>query len=83
MIDIAPKIKDAHDSSNKAFRVFLEQSFSELDQLYPVKPSPRLAAIGLTAIIDGLWLEWCLSSDTFSADEAILLCEQWVDTACK
>ncbi|MFQ3190869.1 MAG: TetR/AcrR family bet gene transcriptional repressor [Paraglaciecola sp.] len=83
MIDRAPQIKEAHDSSNKAFRVFLEQSFSELDQFHSVKPSPRLASIGLTAIIDGLWLEWCLSSDTFSADEAVLLCEQWVDTACK
>jgi TetR/AcrR family transcriptional repressor of bet genes len=83
MIDRAPQIKDAHDSSNKAFRVFLEQSFFELDQLCSVRPSPRLASIGLTAIIDGLWLEWCLSSDTFSADEAVLLCEQWVDAACK
>ena len=70
-------------SSNQAFRVFLEQSFAELNNMHPVSPSPRLAAIGLTAIIDGLWLEWCLSSETFSADEAILLCEQWVDGACK
>lgn len=83
MIDRAPPIKAAHDSSNQAFRVFLEQSFAELNNMHPVSPSPRLAAIGLTAIIDGLWLEWCLSSETFSADEAILLCEQWVDGACK
>jgi len=81
MIDRAPQIKEAHDASNQAFRVFLEQSFSELNQKCAVTPSPRLAAIGLTAIIDGLWLEWCLSSETFSADEAVLLCEQWVDAA--
>lgn len=81
MIDRAPQIKHAHDSSNQAFRVFLEQSFSELNQVHSVKPTPRLAAIGLTAIIDGLWLEWCLSSETFSADEAVALCEQWVDAA--
>jgi AcrR family transcriptional regulator len=83
MIDRAPQIKKAHDSSNQAFRVFLEQSFSELDQTQSVKPTPRLAAIGLTAIIDGLWLEWCLSSDIFSADEAVKLCEQWVAAACE
>ena len=83
MIDRAPQIKDAHDASNQAFRVFLEHSFSELERVTPVKPTPRLAAIGLTAIIDGLWLEWCLSSDTFSAYEAVLLCEQWIDAACK
>jgi hypothetical protein len=83
MIDNAPQIKDAHDSSNQAFRVFLEQSFAEIDHKNPVVPSPRLAAIGLTAIIDGLWLEWCLSSQTFSAGEAVLLCEQWVDAVCE
>jgi AcrR family transcriptional regulator len=83
MIDRAPQVKEAHDSSNQAFRVFLEQSFTDLNQEDSVTPSPRLAAIGLTAIIDGLWLEWCLSSETFSADEAIILCEQWVDGACK
>jgi TetR/AcrR family transcriptional repressor of bet genes len=83
MIDRAPQIKDAHDASNQAFRIFLEQSFSEIDKTCSVTPSPRLAAIGLTAMIDGLWLEWCLSSETFSADEAVLLCGQWVDATCK
>ncbi|MBH8613195.1 TetR family transcriptional regulator C-terminal domain-containing protein, partial [Pseudomonas mohnii] len=27
----------------------------------------RLAAIGLSAMLDGLWLEWCLNPETFSA----------------
>ena len=39
----------------------------------------RLAAIGLTALIDGLWLEWCLDPDNFEPDEAVQLCEAWVD----
>jgi TetR/AcrR family transcriptional regulator, transcriptional repressor of bet genes len=39
----------------------------------------RLAAIGLTALIDGLWLEWCLDPDSFEPDEAVQLCEAWVD----
>jgi TetR/AcrR family transcriptional regulator, transcriptional repressor of bet genes len=82
MIDSAPAVKAAHDASNQAFRVYLEQSFAQLHQQHPVTPSPRLAAIGLTAMIDGLWLEWCLASDTFNAVEAIVLCEQWVEAAC-
>ncbi|HEY6483306.1 MAG TPA: TetR family transcriptional regulator C-terminal domain-containing protein [Steroidobacteraceae bacterium] len=40
----------------------------------------RLAAIGLTALIDGLWLEWCLDPDNFEPKEAIALCEAWVDS---
>lgn len=39
----------------------------------------RLAAIGLTALLDGLWLEWCLDPDTFSPREAVALCESWTE----
>jgi AcrR family transcriptional regulator len=38
----------------------------------------RLAAIGLTALLDGLWLEWCLEPGTFRPAEAVQLCEAWV-----
>lgn len=43
----------------------------------------RLAAIGLTAMLDGLWLEWCLDPEDFRPKEAIALCEVWVDQLCK
>jgi len=39
----------------------------------------RLAAIGLTALIDGLWLEWCLDPDNFEPLEAVQLCEAWTE----
>jgi len=38
----------------------------------------RLAAIGLTALLDGLWLEWCLEPGRFRPAEAVELCEAWV-----
>src|SRR6516225_8952377 len=44
-------------------------------------PAPvdlRLAAIGLTALLDGLWLEWCLEPGRFRPAEAVELCEEWV-----
>ena len=40
----------------------------------------RLAAIGLTALIDGLWLEWCLDPENFEPREAVELCEAWVES---
>jgi TetR/AcrR family transcriptional regulator, transcriptional repressor of bet genes len=40
----------------------------------------RLAAIGLSALIDGLWLELSLGSAPFTAEEADELAEQWVAT---
>jgi TetR/AcrR family transcriptional repressor of bet genes len=42
--------------------------------------SLRLAATGLTAMIDGLWLEWCLDPANFRPAEAIALCESWIDS---
>jgi hypothetical protein len=39
----------------------------------------RIATIGLTALLDGLWLEWCLDPAGFRPAEAVALCEQWVD----
>jgi hypothetical protein len=38
----------------------------------------RLAAIGLTALLDGLWLEWCLEPGRFRPAEAVELCQRWV-----
>lgn len=40
----------------------------------------RAMAIGLTALLDGLWLEWCLDPRGFRPAEAIALCEDWVDS---
>jgi len=38
----------------------------------------RLAAVGVTALVDGLWLELCLAPGTFSVEEAGAIAERWV-----
>jgi TetR/AcrR family transcriptional repressor of bet genes len=43
----------------------------------------RLAAMGLTALLDGLWLEWCLEPGAFRPVEAVALCEAWVEDLCR
>lgn len=40
----------------------------------------RLAAIGLTALVDGLWLELCLDPSNFSASEADRILNEWMDS---
>lgn len=56
-----------HDEQYAAFRARLESLLAECGL-----PAPRLrhAAIAITALVDGLWLELCLSPQAFSADEA-------------
>jgi AcrR family transcriptional regulator len=51
-------------------------------RLTPGRVELRLAAIGLTSLIDGLWLEWCLEPGKFRPREAVSLCEQWVASLC-
>lgn len=41
---------------------------------------PRLAAIALTALVDGLWLELSLGNAPFTPDEAHALAERWLDS---
>ncbi len=40
----------------------------------------RLAAVALTALVDGLWLELSLGDTPFSANEAARLAELWLDS---
>ena len=75
LIDTVPAIRDAQRSSNLAQIGFLEGLFSQMNS---TSISPRLAATGLSAMIDGLWLESCLNSDTIDASECVRLCELWV-----
>lgn len=71
-----PQIGSIHDDIYAANR-------SELERLIgacPAAPAdPRLAAIGLTALIDGLWLELSLGNASFTASEAEALAKQWLD----
>jgi len=83
MIESSPPVKEAHDIANQAFEGFLENLFVELDKMTLLKTTPRLAAIGLTAMQDGLWLEYGLQSGTFSAAEAHELCELWINSVKK
>lgn len=56
-----------HDEQYAAFRARLE---ALLVACGISQDRQRRAAIALTALIDGLWLELCLSPGAFSADEA-------------
>ncbi len=46
----------------------------------PALPDRRLAAVALTALIDGLWLELSLGAAPFSPDEAERLAALWLDS---
>ncbi|MGV1793341.1 TetR/AcrR family transcriptional regulator [Rhizobium sp. A37_96] len=38
----------------------------------------RLAALSFSALLDGLWLAWCLNPTTFKPEEGVQLCHNWI-----
>lgn len=39
----------------------------------------RLASVGLTALLDGLWIAWCLNPAAFEPAEGVALCRMWIE----
>ncbi|KUF10760.1 transcriptional regulator BetI [Pseudoponticoccus marisrubri] len=77
----APEISAVHKERYGAYRKVLEELIAEFQQETGVATlSPRMAAIGLSGLLDGLWLEWCLEPETFSPEEGITLSETWLRT---
>jgi TetR/AcrR family transcriptional regulator, transcriptional repressor of bet genes len=83
MVAHAPEIRAVHDQTYGKYRLILEEL---LEQLAESGDAPKLklksAAIALCAVLDGLWVELSLSSQTFKPSEAIAICEDWVTALC-
>lgn len=65
LVKTKPRMAAIHAASYADFRARLEALLADAGAR-----DTRLAAIALTAIVDGLWLELCLDPATFSPDEA-------------
>src|ERR1700730_51535 len=83
MVAHAPEIRAVHDRTYGQYRAILETLLGELVKSGAApKFKLRSAASALTALLDGLWVELSLSSQTFKPSEAIAICEDWVDALC-
>jgi AcrR family transcriptional regulator len=74
LVVVRPGIARQHDRQYKAFRTQLERLLTACGIL---EPHRRLTAIAIAALVEGLWLELCLSPDSFTPEEARqIACEQ-------
>ena len=80
MADRSPEVQAVHEATYAEYRALLERLLADLAGDAGSGFDVRLAAIGLTALLDGLWLELCLNPKTFSPEEGVRLCEAWVET---
>lgn len=77
MAKVDGEIARLHGGIYEDYRRGLEELLSECG----IGPAERrLAAVAITALIDGLWLELCLSPGAFKAEEAARIAHRWVDT---
>jgi TetR/AcrR family transcriptional repressor of bet genes len=68
-----PAAAAVHAETYAAYRRRIEGLLAPLGA-----PDPHAAALGLSALLDGLWLELCLDPATFTSDEAVKLAADWV-----
>lgn len=78
LVKTKPRMAAIHAASYADFRARLEGLLADAGAR-----DTRLAAIALTATVDGLWLELCLDPATFRPDEARAIVERalsgWLD----
>lgn len=79
-VKTAEAINRAHDHSYGEYRALLAQALNQLaEEEGWADFDADLAAIALSAMLDGLWLESGLNPNTFSPEQGIQVCEAWVD----
>ncbi|MCL6690009.1 TetR family transcriptional regulator C-terminal domain-containing protein [Pseudomonas sp. R3.Fl] len=79
-VKTAEAINRAHDHSYGEYRALLAQALNQLaEEEGWADFDADLAAIALSAMLDGLWLESGLNPNTFTAEQGIQVCEAWVD----
>jgi AcrR family transcriptional regulator len=84
MVAHSAEIRSVHTRTYGKYRAVLE---SLLAQLVESGAAPafklRSAAIALSALLDGFWVELSLSPTIFKPKEAIALCDDWVAALCQ
>ena len=83
MISHDAGMRTVHDRTYAAYRAVLEALLAELHGADGV-PRFRLrpAAIALSALLDGLWIEASINPRTFEPADAVALCEDWTNALC-
>ena len=72
-----PEMERLHGESYAGYRAEIEALLTECGM---AAGDVRLAAVGITALVDGLWLELCLAPGTFTAEEASGIAGRWIET---
>ena len=74
-----PAAATVHAETYGAYRARIERLLSAVAAARRAEIDARAGAIGLSAMLDGMWLELCLDPATFTAAEAVTISAAWVE----
>ena len=72
-------VRKVHKRVYTDYRRRLEGLIADIAGARRIKIDAHLAALGFTAMLDGLWLELCLDPTIFSREDALRIAHAWVD----
>lgn len=76
----SPRMSASQKDEYRSFVTAVERLLADLAAAegFSIRDT-RLAAISLTALLDGLWLAWGLNPNAFSPADGVALCRNWVE----
>jgi AcrR family transcriptional regulator len=79
MILHSPAMRAVQKRNNDRFCGVFERFLRDVAEAEGRRVDTALLALGLSAMHDGLWLEFCLDPDSFKVEDGMALCHAWID----
>ena len=80
LLRVSPEMRAVYEEEGRGYGDLLGKLLGDLARACGQPQADlRLSIIGLTALLDGLWLDWCLDSSSFRPKEAAALCYESVE----
>lgn len=75
----SPRMAESQSREYSSYMATVEGLLSDLAKAEGfVIGDLRLTAASLTALLDGLWLAWCLNPNAFRPEDGIAQCRNWI-----
>ena len=80
LVQVSPEMRAVRDEEGRGYSAVLGRLLSDLAKSRGGAPmNLPLVVTGLTALLDGLWLQLCLDPTSIRPRDAAALCDDWVD----
>ena len=84
LVQVSPEMRAVRDEEGRGYGEVLGNLLSDLARSRGALAAELGTAVtGLTAFLDGLWLQLCLDPRSISPKDAAALCDAWVDQVIK